>query len=76
MSDIQPISETAAINLMKSALETLGQSAGVNARTYTALSTARSALAILIFSLVNAVEMNEDELRGVIEPSHAPSIQH
>ncbi len=57
------------------ALEALGEQHGETAKGDTALSAARTALGMLILSMVGADE-DDDELRGVIEPTHAPSTQH
>lgn len=58
---------------MKEALTLLGVSEGDTARGDTAMKTARSALTMLILSLSGAIKLQEDELRGLIEPRIAPS---
>lgn len=61
------------MDLLKIALDALGDLNGETARANTALTTARTALAMLALSLAGAMAMNEAELRGVIEPRIDPS---
>ncbi len=56
-------------------MDVLGYQEGETNRGDAALTTARSALMMLTASLIGAVQMDEDELRGVIEPRIEPSPQ-
>jgi hypothetical protein len=67
------LSDDEALRLLKMALGCLGELDGETARADTALKTARAALAMLTLSLSGAISLDEDELRGVIEPTHDPS---
>lgn len=58
---------------MKTALDKLGTHEGETSRGDTAMKTARSALTMLILSLTGAIDLNEDGLRGLIEPRIEPS---
>lgn len=59
--------------MLRSAMDVLGYQEGETNRGDAALTTARSALMMLTASLIGAVQMDEDELRGVIEPRIEPS---
>lgn len=59
--------------MLRSAMDALGYQEGETNRGDTALTTARSALMMLTASLTGAMQLNEDELRGVIEPRIEPS---
>lgn len=61
------------MTLLKTAVQALGEARGETARADTAMTTARTALAMLALSLSGAIQMDEDDLRGVIEPTIAPS---
>lgn len=70
---MKPLSEEDALRLLSKALAVLGDERFESARADTALTTARLALSVLAASLTNAIEQNEEELRGVIEPRIEPS---
>lgn len=59
--------------MLRSALDALGYQEGETNRGDAALTTARSALMMLTASLIGAIQMDENELRGVIEPKIEPS---
>ena len=61
--------------MLRSAMDALGYQEGETNRGDAALTTARSALMMLTASLIGAVQLNEDELRGVIEPKIEPSLR-
>jgi hypothetical protein len=54
-------------------MDALGYQEGETNRGDTALTTARTALVMLAASLTGAIQMDENELRGVIEPRIEPS---
>jgi hypothetical protein len=66
-------SDQEVIALLRSALDALGYQEGETNRGDAALTTARTALVMLAASLIGAVQMDEDELRGIIEPKIGPS---
>lgn len=59
--------------MLRSAMDALGYQEGETNRGDAALTTARSALMMLTASLIGAIQLDENELRGVIEPKHDPS---
>ncbi len=72
----EKLSDADALDALWAALEALGDYRGETAKGDTALCAARTALGMLVISMAGAEECDEDELRGVIEPTHAPSTQH
>jgi hypothetical protein len=67
------LSDDDVLILLKMALDALGGGSASTIRADTALTTARTALAMLALSLKGAIALNEEELRGVIEPRIEPS---
>jgi len=61
------------MNRLRAAHKALGEESGATIRADTAITTARTALSMLILSLAGAMHLNEDNLRGVIEPKIDPS---
>lgn len=70
------LTDTEAYDLLFNAREALGDQEAETARANTALTTARRALAMLQFALLQASEQNTDHVEGVIDqPAPSPERQ-